>query len=73
MYMDKTLREMLENRTRLPVVLEDERLTTVEAIRAMNEMNLRGQDRKEVVDEIAAVFILQTYLDRLAYKADEEN
>ena len=72
---EKTLafREMLENRTKLPVVLEDERLTTVEAIRAMNEMNLRGQDRREVVDEIAAVFILQTYLDRLAHKADEEN
>ncbi|MBR2560643.1 MAG: Holliday junction resolvase RuvX [Eubacterium sp.] len=72
---EKTLafRDMLQNRTHLPVVLEDERLTTVEAIRAMNEMNLHGQDRKEVVDEIAAVFILQTYLDRLAFKAEEES
>ena len=63
---EKTLefKDMLERRTGLPVVLEDERLTTVAAVRAMNEMNLRGKDRKEVVDEIAAVFILQTYLDR---------
>ena len=63
---EKTLafRDMLERRTALPVVLEDERLTTVEAIRTMNELDLRGQARKEAVDEIAAVFILQTYLDR---------
>ena len=63
---EKTLafREMLQQRTRLPVELEDERLTTAEAIRAMNEMDLRGQARKDAVDEIAAVFILQTYLDR---------
>ena len=66
--VEKTLvfKDMLERRTNLPVVLEDERLTTVAADRAMNEMNLRGRARKEVVDEIAAVFILQTYLDRLS-------
>ena len=34
-------REMLEKRLQLPVEMEDERLTTVEAIRAMNDMNLR--------------------------------
>ena len=64
---EKTLefRDMLEKRLGLPVEMEDERLTTVEAIRAMNEMNLRGKERKAVVDEIAAVFILQTYLDRM--------
>ena len=70
--VEKTLafKEMLERRTGLPVILEDERLTTAEAIRAMNEMDLRGQARKEVVDEIAAVFILQTYLDRQNLRAD---
>ena len=58
-------RDMLEKRLDLPVEMEDERLTTVEAIQAMNEMNLRGKERKAVVDEIAAVFILQTWLDRM--------
>ncbi len=66
-------RDMLEKRLNLPVVMEDERLTTVEAIRAMNEMNLRGKERKAVVDEIAAVFILQTYLDRLQIQKETEN
>ena len=63
---EKTLafRDMLERRLQLPVQLEDERLTTVSAHRAMDDLQLRGQARKEVVDEIAAVFLLQTYLDR---------
>ena len=66
-------RDMLEKRLGLPVEMEDERLTTVEAIRAMNEMNLRGKERKAVVDEIAAVFILQTWLDRMQMQKKEEN
>ena len=63
---EKTLafKEMLEKRTQLPVELEDERLTTVRAVRVMNELDLRGRARRDVVDEMAAVFILQTYLDR---------
>ena len=71
---EKTLafREMLEKRLGMPVEMEDERLTTVEAVRAMNEMNLRGKERKAVVDEIAAVFILQTYLDRIHIKNEAE-
>ena len=71
---EKTLafRDMLEKRLGLPVEMEDERLTTVEAIRAMNEMNLRGKERKAVVDEIAAVFILQTWLDRRHLMKKEE-
>lgn len=73
--VEKTLefRGMLEKRLQLPVELEDERLTTAEAVRAMNEMDLRGEERKAVVDEIAAVFILQTYLDRLHLKEENEN
>ena len=55
--------DTVARRTGLPVVYQDERLTTVAAGRAMNEMNLRGEARKEVVDEIAAVLILQTWLD----------
>lgn len=71
---EKTLefRDMLEKRLGLPVEMEDERLTTVEAIRAMNEMNLRGKERKAVVDEIAAVFILQTWLDRMQIRKETD-
>ncbi len=59
-------KEKLERRTGLPVDLWDERLTTVAADRAMMEAGIRRQHRKEYVDEIAAVFILQGYLDRLS-------
>lgn len=59
-------KEMLEKRTGLEVVLWDERLTTVSADNAMMEMGIRREHRKEYVDEIAAIFILQGYLDFLA-------
>lgn len=64
--MEKTesFKESLERRTGLPVVLWDERLTTVAADRAMIEAGLRREERKEQVDKLAAVFILQGYLDR---------
>jgi len=48
----------------LAVVLQDERLTTVMAQRALREGNVRGRQRVEVVDRVAAVIILQTYLDK---------
>ena len=57
-------KEILERRTGLPVVMWDERLTTVEADRTMMETGIRRENRKEYVDMIAAVFILQGYLDR---------
>lgn len=62
-------KEMLEKRTSLPVVMWDERLTTVEADRTMIESGIRREDRKLYVDKLAAVFILQGYLDSLAHKA----
>ena len=69
----KAFREMLSRRTGLEVVLWDERLTTVSADRAMMEAGIRREHRKEYVDKIAAVFILQGYLDYLAnQKAPEE-
>ncbi len=58
-------KEMLEKRTGLPVVMWDERLTTVEANRAMVEGRVRREDRGRYVDAIAAVLILQGYLDRM--------
>ena len=58
-------RDKLEQRTGRKVVMWDERLTTVAADRVLNETDVRGRDRKEVIDQIAAVFILQGYLDSL--------
>ena len=55
--------EMLRRRTGLPVVMWDERLTTVEAERTLKEREVRREDRKKYVDQIAAVLILQGYLD----------
>ena len=57
-------KEMLERMTGLPVVMWDERLTTVEANRAMIEGKVRREERGRYVDAIAAVLILQGYLDR---------
>ena len=62
----KEFKEMLEKRTGLEVVLWDERLTTVAADRSMMETGIRREHRKEFVDEIAAIFILQGYLDYLS-------
>lgn len=58
--------EMLKKRTGLEVVMWDERLTTVEADRTLIETNVRRENRKQYVDQLAAVFILQGYLDYLA-------
>lgn len=56
-------KEKLERRTGLSVSLWDERLTTVAADRAMMEAGVRRENRKDYVDQIAASFILQGYLD----------
>lgn len=56
-------KEMLERRTGLPVVMWDERLTTVEASRTLMESGVRRENRKQYLDELAAIFILQSYLD----------
>ena len=56
-------REDLMRRTGLSVVLWDERLTTVEAERILMESSVRRENRKEVIDKMAAAIILQSYLD----------
>ena len=58
-------KEMLERRTGLPVVMWDERLTTVEANRTLMEAKVCRENRKQYLDELAAIFILQGYLDSL--------
>ena len=64
------LKAMLERRTGLSVIMWDERLTTVEAERTLMESNVRRENRKKYVDKIAAVFILQGYLDSLSMRLD---
>lgn len=59
----------LERRFKLPVILQDERLSTVAAERGLLEADLSRAKRKEVIDKMAAVFILQGYLDRLNRKS----
>ena len=74
--VEKTMefKAMLERRTGLPVHMWDERLTTVAADRTLIEAGVRRENRKEYVDMLAAVYILQGYLDSLERKMnDEEN
>ena len=61
--LSRDFAESLERRTGLPVVMYDERLTTVEADEIMKEVGVRRENRKEYVDMIAAQIILQDYLD----------
>ena len=66
----RDLADKLERRTGLPVIMWDERLTTVSADNVLKECGVRRENRKAVVDKIAAVFILQGYLD---YKSNSGN
>ncbi|WP_313073104.1 Holliday junction resolvase RuvX [Lacrimispora sp.] len=57
--------EMLKRRTGLPVILWDERLTTLASERILIESGVRRENRKAVIDKVAAGLILQGYLDSL--------
>jgi len=57
--------EMLRKRTNLEVILWDERLTTVSAGNVLSEGGLNYKEKDAVIDKIAAVIILQGYLDKL--------
>lgn len=59
----KEFAQILEALTGLPVRMWDERGTTVSAHRMLNITNTRGKKRKSVVDQVAAVVILQSYLE----------
>ena len=67
----KAFGEMLERRTGLPVVYWDERLTTVAAEQVLMESGVRRENRKAVIDKIAACFILQGYLDHIRFRQSE--
>lgn len=57
-------KEKLEKNFNIEVIMQDERLSTVEAERMLITNNTRRKNRKKVIDKIAATIILQTYLDR---------
>ena len=67
----KAFGEMLERRTGLPVHYWDERLTTVAAEQILMESGVRRENRKAVIDKVAAGLILQGYLDCLKTKDNE--
>lgn len=59
----REFKEDLERRTGLPVILVDERLTTIEADRILEDTGVAESSRKEHIDKMAAAIILQSYLD----------
>lgn len=61
----KEFAQLLKEKTGLEVVLQDERLTTVSAHNILNQTNTRGKKRKEVVDAVSAVLILEDYLNKI--------
>lgn len=65
----KAFQEKLQEYCDVPIVLWDERMSTIAANRSLLEGNLGASKRKMVIDKMAAVFILQGYLD---YKANEK-
>ena len=60
----RELAEALSSETDISIDFEDERLTTVIAHDKLNENNVRGKKRKNTVDAVSAVVILQSYIDK---------
>lgn len=63
--------EELKKHTKIPIVFEDERFTTMEARRILIEGNVRREDRKSVIDKVAASYILDGYLQKLKNKENK--
>lgn len=65
---DKVIKfcKLIEENINLPIKMWDERLTTVAAHRAMLEADLSRSKRKKIVDKMAAIYILQGYLDSIS-------
>ncbi len=58
----KDFADAISQKTGIKTVMWDERLTTVSAHKALNVTNVRGQKRKEIVDAVSAVMILESFL-----------
>ena len=69
----ETFKEDLERRTALPVILWDERMTTVESERILMAGGVRRENRKAVIDQMAAVLILQSYVDAQNRDTEKES
>ena len=66
--MAKNFGEKLSELVSVPIVYQDERLSTVSAERILIESGVRREKRKDKIDSIAATIILQTYLDKKSLK-----
>lgn len=66
--MAKNFGEELSKLVSIPIVYQDERLSTVSAERILIESGMRREKRKDKIDSIAATIILQTYLDKKSFK-----
>ena len=64
--LSEQLKALLEEKTGIPVILWDERLTTVSATAVMNTANIRGKKRKNRLDSLSAALILENYLHTLS-------
>ena len=62
--LSEKFKKMIEEKTTIPVILEDERLTTKSALDMLISSDVSRKKRKKVVDSIAATIILQQYLDK---------
>ncbi|MBR1508292.1 MAG: Holliday junction resolvase RuvX [Eubacterium sp.] len=71
--LTEEFKENLERRTRLPIHLVDERLTTVAADRVLSDMDVAKKDRKTYIDKVAAALILETFLGTLSNSANSED
>lgn len=67
--MTEEFSNILQQEFKLPVIFWDERLSTVGAQRSLLEADVSRAKRKKVIDKMAAVFILQGYLDHLRFKS----
>jgi len=49
---------------KLKIETIDERLTTVQALKTMNDLGIKSKNKKNIVDTIAATYILETYVNK---------
>ena len=66
--ISEEFKDKLERRTGLEVILWDERLTTVAADEVLAETGVKKANRKQYIDQVAATFILQEYIDSIKEK-----
>ena len=69
--MAKDFGEKLSKIIDVPIIYQDERLSTVEAQRILIESGMRREKRKDKIDSLAATIILQTYLDKKSNMKDK--